>query len=302
MNNFSKKEIEDGVVQGANHGDEFTYFYDSHRRLCDIISGLRYFVKFNPNNPELPEKFLINRFNFQIAINLVSAFKLRYTSNNQNKSTMIYLNEKLNKIQSDFELDEIYHEFVIKGENLNESDKILFIIKYLEYLKRLFEILYEIEMELQTTINISPKEITKSIIYVEYKQFFRNNTEYATDTAQFISLMYYPEILDGYKKILGYYYTYKFLCFAKTKTKLDYAMNLIHSVLLDPDTIEKLKKISNVGKDNISLEYKSMLNKEMRIFSNNLFGKVYQDINGDLRKRNILPKERNKVMIDTSLI
>lgn len=302
MSNKIKREMEDGVIKMVNHSDEFANFYDSHRRLCDTLSGLRYFFKFNPNNPEIPEKFLITRFNFGMAINLVSSFKLRYSSNNQNRSVLEFLNKKLEAIQRDFETDQEYHEFVRKGENINESDKILFVIKYLDYLKRLFEVLYEIENELQTTINISPKEITKLIAYVDYKQFFRNSTEYATDTAQFISLMYYPEILDGYKKILGYYYTYKFLCFAKTKTKLDEAINLIHSILLDPETIDKLKKISNTGKENLSLDFKSQLNKELHIFSNELFGKIYLNINGDLRKRNILPKEQNKVMIDMSLI
>jgi hypothetical protein len=297
-----KREAEEGTVKYANHNLEFMNFYDKHRKLCDILCGLRYDYKFNTLNPELNDKILISKYNLGIGINLVGGFKSRYGSNIRSQALLNSLNFKINQIIEDFENDNIYQDYIKKGQYLSKEDDLNLTLKYLDYLKRLFEFLYEFELELQKTLAVGPKEIYKALLYTKNDEFFKYSFEYATDTANFFNNMYYDELLDSYKKIMSYYYTYKYILFTETKEILDLNLSKLRDVVLDQDTLDKIKKIKNIGKENINSEFKKELRVELMQFKNLVFDKIYFRINYDLQRRNILPKMTNRVMIDKSLI
>jgi hypothetical protein len=99
--------------------------------------------------------------------------------------------------------------------------------------------------------------------------------------------------LDLFKKVIGYYYTYRVLFLTEEKSLLDLEVYKLYEIITDPKAITLIKKSDTTKNEDIR-----SFAVEIKYF----FQKIYSHTNTFLSRRNILPKIKQRQLMDFTLI
>lgn len=290
------KESNKGEIIFANHKLEFLRFFESHKKLCDEISGLK---RHTVNNIHHEEKIIINKKNFIIGINRLSAFVTDYFHYIDEEFQRREISERYNKLEAEFNNDTEYHSLVSKGDDVSVSQEVILTKLYLKYLIECFEIGHLVSKYLQKSLNIASKEILKTIHFVDYDGFYNNLSHYRDETVNDLSNIKYETIFENYKKLIGYFYTYRYLMNKDSDEVIKRTIMSIYEYITSAGTIKNIiwikegSELSNSKKQDIKVEF---------LVIRDLFNGIYILCNNNLKNKNILPKSKVDVLIDNTLI
>lgn len=291
-----KSKAKKGEVIFSNHKLEFIRFFNAHKKICDEISGLKYHVIGTVHGDE---RKVITKKNFNVGINKLRSFVTDYFYNIDDKGQGEELNRMIGKLEDSFNNDVVYKSFIAKGDNIGITQEVMFNKLYLKYLLQSFEITYYMSIYLQKSLNLSSKEIIKTVAFVDYDSFFNNLSHYRDETVSVLSNLSYINLYDNFKKILGYYYTYRYLLDIESNNLIKKSIFLLYGYITDENTIKRIIRIKGGG--DISKDYLYMVNKDFQIIKD-LFNWIYNICNKGLKNKNILPKTKVRLMEDNTLI
>lgn len=298
MDNFnadSYNSLRKGEIIHTNHKLEFLRFFKGHKKLCDEISGLKYHIVSNLSG----EKILIDKFTFGFAIKKLNSFIIDYIHYIEEDVKSSHILKDFEKLEFDFDNDVEYHSFIKKGKDLSVGNQISFNKKYIYYLRRTFDVSYLMSQYLQNSLNIASREIIKNIQFVDYDGFFNNLSQYREEVANDLSNFKFGTLFDNYKKLMGYFYTYRYLVNKREQKHILDLLNIIYDYLSLEDVIKFIILV------NTSDDINSSRVKDMRyelIMIRNAFNKIYYLCNYSLSLKNILPKSNKDVLVDNTLI
>jgi len=286
VNDF-KDYVNQGNVSFTNHSLEFSKFYQQQKQLCDNISGVS-----TDNNVSVTKKTL------NIGFNMLWGFIGSYDYALSHKSYREEIMNSLKKLENKFVNDDEYNGFIQKSSNLTFSQETIFNKLYLYYIFGMFEIIYKFSSYLQSSLNISSKEIIKNIGYVDYTYFYNNVSEYKTENNNNISELSYENIYDNFVKVLGFFYTYRFLMrkFVGDEVK-EVIVDLFDELVSD----DSIRKIAKLRENNMNKSGKVEIIEELTYYKE-LVIEIYRAIYKEMQGKNILPQSVNKVMVDNTLI
>ena len=282
-------------VKFAEHIFEFIRFYKNHQRLNEEIAGLREkrFYEFGTE-----KTIIIKRETFWIGLKTLQAFLIDNIHYVKRYSDVNSILKEFDKLEEDFTNDEDYSKTATKlkkGISITEAEDVEFNIMYLKYLIRCFELGYKLNMLLQTTLMINIKN-QKELIFRDERQFFESLANYRTYLVDDLSNFRVKNTFEHFKRILGYYYTYKVLFLSEETLLMDKLIRIMYEILICPETVKLIKE---------SKKEKPMHQETMKKFGVRFkYGlcKIYSQTNSFLSERNILPKRKTRQNMDFTLI
>jgi len=286
VNNI-KDSANQGNVSFTNHSLEFSKFYQQQKQLCDNISGV-----------SIDNDVSVTRNTLNYGFNMLWGFIGSYDYALSHKSYRKEILNSLKKLENEFVNDNEYNNFIQKSNNLTYSQETVFNKLYLYYIFGMFEIIYKFSSYLQSSLNISSKEIIKNIGYVDYTYFYTSVSDYKTENKNNISELSYENIYDNFIKVLGFFYTYRFLMrkFVGDKVK-EIIIDLFDELVSD----DSIKKIAKLRENNMNKSGKVEIIEELTYYKE-LVIEVYRTTYKEMQGKNILPQSVNKVMVDNTLI
>ncbi len=298
--NDSKYDVGDtslrrGEIIYTDHRLEFLRFFKDHKNLCDEISGLKY----HGVNNLTKEKILIGKSNFILAIKKLNSFIIDYNHYIEEDAKSNHIKREFEKLEFDFIDDEEYDGFIKKGDGLSVGNQILFNKKYIYYLRRTFDIFYLMSQYLQNSLNIASREIIKNLQFVDNDGFFNNLSVYRNEVANDLSNLKFSTLFDNYKKLMGYFYTYRYLINKREQIHIMGLLDVIYDYLVLEDVIKFIILVKDDSDINLT-RVKNM--REEFIIVRNAFNKIYYLCNYSLSLKNILPKSNKDVLVDNTLI
>ena len=285
-----------GETVYSNHKLEFLRFFESHQRLCDEISGLKYHTITNINDQK---RILITKTNFDYAIRKLNSFIIDYIHYISEQHKIDQITNAFERLENQYITDVEYHNFVRRKDNLSVTQEILFNKIYLKYLIRVFDISFLMSKYLQNSLNIASKEIIKDVKFVNYDGFFNNLSIYRDEVSNDLSNLKFDTFLDHYKKLLGYFYTYRHLIPVDDQKDISELLMLVFEYITCDNVIKMMIKVRERA------ELTNTTRQEQRIKFQNIrkaFNKAYSLCNSSLSRRNILPKTNHEVLFDNTLI
>jgi len=288
-----------GEVKGVNHIMEFARFYDKHRKICDELSGMKIRSVWDV---ESPNKIIISRHNFEYAIKRLNSFVINNLHNIQERNLRDKLTKSIIELQTEFINDQEYSSYTKQELNHIEFTKSSlknYNTRYLYYLLKCFEILDSLGQNLQKSLLITTADISKSIRFYDNKKFFENISDYRDEVSDNLSDLKYVDLVDHFKKITGYFYTYKYLISKKNQANIKKLISILKEYILTEETQDEIIKIKN--NTNTSNSFLSEIRLNL-LQLQKIFNSIYLCCNISLANKNILPKSSKTILIDKSLI
>lgn len=289
-NNLSNKR---GVVSYANHKLEFLTFFEDHKKICDEISGLRFVGR-------QEDRVVIGKDNFVLGINRVNAFIFQYSYAIKESAKKKHIRDLFEKLEVKFCDDSEYKSLMSKSlaNNLSNHQRIIFARKYVDYLIECFDILFFVSQTLQRSLNISTLELLKNLKYLDYEGFYNNLNSYREEVANDLGCLDYNNLFSHYKKILGFFYTYRHLLSKQTQSEALFVFGSIHRSLVEDSYFNRVfRGLEN----NLSNSDRDVISGELKVYRY-WFSCIYEWCNLDLSNKGILPKSEDVVLEDMSLI
>ncbi len=277
----------------SNHNLEFLRFYKSHKKICDEISGLKEHYRDEDN------RIKINMTNFQIGINLLRAYVIDYF---YIISDQVYGRKIMNNLfdlEKRFGEDNEFHKLIEKIDGLNDNKIREINEKYLKYLIEAFEIINLMSRYLQRSFNLSVKEIEKQISFINYDGFYENFNQYKAETSLDFSNISFEGLYDNYKKLLGYFYTYRYLFTETGDNLIKKHMDKLLEFILSDEISKNIIKLKNDAE--LSNTTTTQM-KENLVIIKDAFSLIYNNCNKELSNKKILPKEEVDELEDNTLI
>jgi len=284
-----------GEIVFTNHNHEFFRFFDKHKRFCDEISGLKYH---SVSTLEDSERIIVGKDNFILAIRSLDSFITEFICYVYESAKYDLIRNSFDDLQSEFVNDVIYDGFIKKKNNLSMSQDILFTKKYLYYLRKCFEVSYLLSKCLQNSLNISTREIVKNLQFVNYDSFFNNLSSYKEEVALVLANSSFGNLFDTFKKIIGFFYTYRYLVALREQKHILFLFDNIFDYMVDEGNIRALLKFRDNG---LGEGDRVRLGKEFLVMRK-AFNMCFELINRSLQLKNILPKPNVEVLVDNTLI
>lgn len=278
----------------AEHVYEFNRFYKNHQRLNEEIAGLRE-KRFYELGVE--KIVVIKRENFLLGIKNLQAFMIDNLHYIKRYQDMNYLLQLFEELEEDFNFDEQYQRIarkVAKGIQLTKDEDMDLNILYLEYLTRCFELSYKLNIFLQTTLMINIKN-KKDLIFREESQFYISLSTYRDFLVDDLANYRVKNTIEHYKRVLGYYYTYKVLFLSEESVLMDQLLHALKELILSKEGIEIIKSAEDLQKNKAKT-------KDFGVIVKFALCKIYAQTNSFLSERNVLPKRKKKDNMDFTLI
>jgi hypothetical protein len=203
-----------------------------------------------------------------------------------------------NKLEEDFIYDSDYKRLADKIVNkipLSVSEDIELNLKYLNYIIKCFQLGYKLNVLLQSTLMVDIKK-RKDLLFINSSEFYHSLANYRDNLSNSIANYKIKSTLDLFKRVVGYYYTYKVLFLSEETALLDSEIFQFCNLITQESSLKLLKKANTIN---------SNTEKEMKEYATNVkycFQKVYYQTNTLLSKRNVLPKIKQKQNEDCTLI
>jgi len=292
---MQKPNIKIGEVNFANHLHEFARFYDKHKSLCDEITGMQKRVWYE-NGEEKTMK--ITKTNFLYAIKKLSSFvidNIHYIVDKEMRKDIL---KQVNELEQKYIEDEIYQEYIKKEKILTTKEKINFNVLYFNYIIKCFTLSSKLVDLLQNSIMISTSEIKKTVDFYDLKQLYENLAKYRDEVSNDISNFSFKYIFKHFKKILGYYYTYKIMIPPQKIIEINMLIQKLFSYIMNEEIINYVILANNNTLNQNDLKKIKQEGK----FVKNVLMQIYKMVNESLSEKRILPKVEKDVLIDKTLI
>lgn len=284
-----------GEVAFSNHKHEFYRFFDKHKRFCDEISGL----KFHSVGGLVEDKrVVIGRENFILGIRSLDSFITEFICYVYELPKKNLIKIEFDNLQNDFLNDLVYQDFIKRVDNLGVDDDVLFTKFYLGYLRRCFDISYLLSRSLQSSLNISTKEIVKNLQFVNYDAFFNNLSSYKEEVALMLANSGFSNLFVSFKKLLGFFYTYRYLVALREQKHILFLFDCVFDYMVKDDNIRLLIRLKDVGLNSFD---RVRINKDFVVIRR-AFNMIFELVNRSLQLKNILPKPSMEVLVDNTLI
>lgn len=277
-------------VSFAQHSYEFVRFYSNHESLNVEISGIKvkkYFEK------GVEKEFVITKHNFSFGIKKLQAFIIDNLHYINRHSDVLHLLDLSYELEEDFNSNDEYLRYTRKS-NLSPEEHLRFNILYFGYLLRCFDISNELNSLMQSTLMISPKMQKKEIMYRDDSPFFDNLSSYRDGISNNLANFKMVTILDHFKYVLSYYYTYSSLIDEEFKVIFKSIIDKLKSRILSKETIKYIlilnKSEVSKSKEREIREYSNEIKKSLHLF--------YYYCNVILREKNIFPNNVKKISVD----
>ena len=293
----------------ANHSKEFHRFFDARKLLCDEISGLK---PVTLNNKEV----FITKLTFGMGIKRLNGFVRDFINYVEDPKDIDNINKNWIELKNDFDSDSKYHELVKQYLNVEMRDvktrRDLYIERlrtlsteqhikldrsYTNYLTRCFQIADILTYHLQPTISISSQEIAKKLDYVENGSFYDNLAKHKEEIKDSIALLGLTNVMDCFKKMLGFYYTYRYLYIDELQNINKDLLKSCFSLICYEEFYDDMLNVQKGNSVNDDRMIRTVIN-DVRETLNTIFFVC----NEGFINKNILPQSKNDVLGDGTLI
>jgi len=291
--NFNFQRINE--VKFSNHIYEFIQFYNNHKNFCDEISGIKERTMIEDN---VEKKFYINPSNFSFAIKRVNAFVIAYSNYITDAEDKVEIERRVKELDDKFNSDYEYQKLASKSSRTSEQEYYLYK-SYLSYLFDCYKIGNFLYKLLQSSLMIGTSDIKKAISYYNDTAFFERLSLYRYEVSDDLANFKLRNTLEHLKKIVGYYYSYCLFISPNDADRIDRIIDLLIEYCFDPELTRLISKLQNkqaLGNTEIEI-IRDETSKVKYVLS-----KIYYITNVSLSRKNILPKVKKRVDIDTTLI
>lgn len=279
----------------SNHIYEFIQFYNDHKSFCDEISGIKERILIEDGSEK---KFFISPINFSFGIKRVYSFVIAYSHYFTDKEEKKEIDRRVKELEERFLSDYEYER--LANLNTRNADQDYYLYKsYLNYLFECYKIGNFLYTLLQSSIMISTSEMKKAIGYYNDTAFFERLSIYRHEVSEDLANFKLRNVLEHVKKVVGYYYSYSIFISPNDSTRIDRIIDLLVDYCFDPELNRLVTKLKNkVSLANSELDLiKDETNRIKGVLS-----KIYYITNLSLSRKNILPKVKKRIHIDTTLI
>ena len=276
-------------VSFAQHSYEFVRFYSNHESLNVEIAGIRE-RRFYEKGKE--KVMLIDKHNFWFGIKKLQAFaidNLHYIK----YSEAIKIQDELDELEDAYSNNEEYAKYT-KRSGFNSEELLRYNLMYFKYLLRCFEISNKISSLMQNTLMIAPKMQKKEIMYRDDSPFFDNLSRFREGISNNLANFRMVTVLDHFKYVLSYYYTYSSLIDDEFKVAFKSIISNLEKEILSKETMGYLLDLNkgslSPSKEREIKDYSRNIKKALQLF--------YYYCNVILREKNIFPNNLKKVSVD----
>lgn len=294
-NYFTKRESNFEEVAFVNHQMEFIRFYDNHYKINKEVAG---FEEITLIEQGVEKKISIGLDNFWFAIKRVQAFvidNIHYINRFDDRRKLLRV---MNQIEEDFVTDSRF-SYLLRKDERSGKEVIELNYIYFDYLIRCFKLVNILCLLLQPTLMVNTRALKKALAYRDESYFFINLGRYRNDLANDLANFKLINVIDHYKKVLGYYYTYKMLLVDSETFSLDPVVEDITSLINSKEVTDLLIYMRENN------EYSDQMKTKMTYYVvsiKNILFAFYYLINNFLSERRVLPKTTTREVIDFTLI
>lgn len=276
-------------VSIARHGIFYEIFFIKHSQLLEALLDLSY-------------------DNLSSGYSKIGVFYSSYSYWIKEDDKDTYFIELLNESKLNLENNDKLNSLLRKLENRNLSSLTLDQLKdfnktYFDELKELLHVL-QVMTERLAPNDMLPnltevhQEYDRKMAFVIYDAFYKGL--YAvhgkiTDKLMRFNIIEFSEI---FKMMMIFFYGYSFYIQSHTKEQIRIEIKKLFEIYNSQEFLKLFYKI-------INLKSTSKDDKEIKNFKENLFQgllKIFELMNADLPKSNIMPKKAEKILFDDTLI
>jgi len=281
-------------VMYRQHSTEFERVFYRHAKICGEICGLRE-IQIVEEKEQL--NFRIRKGNFIVAYKRISAYFIDLIHYIVEKSLIDEIFFNIEKSEKEFLSDKTYFDLLEKEKTNSLSfDSYRELMKrHLGYVINALKIVDQINDSLKSTILISPKFVYKQIGFREDKYFYDQLAVNRNFVANAIADFRLKKVFQIFKKIMAYYYTYKYILPTDFTDRINKLISLFKDYVLSADVFKIL--YTYLHDSNLTAE----VYKESKVMTKALLY-IYRAVNSGLSYRGILPKTKMKIFIDRTLI
>jgi hypothetical protein len=295
VEHYSKMVWKSDEVSFVDHKVEFIRFYEHHYAINSEISGLKE-IRAIENNVE--KKLYITRERFWLGIKRVQGFimdNIHYVKRYDSKKKLI---RDMYALETNFLADDRY-EYLSKRETRTTAEDLEFNYAYVHYLVCCFELVNQLCRLLQPTLMINTRSSKKDVIYNDDAPFFIKLGEYRDEVSNDLANFKLFNILDHYKRLIGYYYSYKVLFIKEELLQLDPIVEMVSELVNSKEIVDLLTYMSE------HTTYSPAMLAKIKLYAvevKSIFFSIYSLTNAFLSERRVLPKVKTREVMDFTLI
>jgi len=264
---------------------EFMNFFLMHKRLCDEVTGNKT-VAYKTAREQ--KEYLINDENFIYAIRRVQSFMVSFNYAFIEEEEQEEVNKRIIDIEIEFMKDDNYSSLVKRKQSLNLENKTKLKSYYYYYVFKLFMIIKDASKYLQKTLMTSNE---RNLLWRDLKGFFDYLGDYREEINNVITGFRLADFYFFYNKVVSYYFTYAVFFKKRDDQQVISQINELNKIITSRqflELIEKTKETNQYSKElhNCNIKFKLVLYD------------ILKSTNNALREKNILPKQKKRVLED----
>lgn len=264
---------------------EFMNFFLMHKRLCDEVTGNKTIAY----KTALDQKeYLINEENFIYAIRRVQSFMVTYNYAFIELEEQDEINKRIIDIEKEYMQDNKYLELIKKKDLLNLDNRTRLKSYYYYYVFKLFSIISDASKYLQKTLMTSNERYLQ---WRDLKGFFDYLGDYRAEITNVITGFRISDFYFFYNKVVSYFFTYSLFFLKRDEIEVISQINELNKIITSRGFINIIEK------SNKDQQYSKQTHTYNLSFKLILFD-IIKSTNKALSRKNILPKQRKKVLED----
>lgn len=266
-----------------------------------------FFKLFFQRHKEISEKFILLNYS-----NLVSGYRSLgtfFSSYSYYLDDDDFLGQTIESQKTKFRSNTTYQELFTKsggGENITKLslseiksfDKIFF-----NNLKNIFELFEQCINKLSPTdimpnVTSNTSEYEKSVLYASYDSFFEFLYLSHYNIGELLTSFNLLSFKDTLKNLMAFFYGYSFYLGRNAQNSIKIKFDQCWKKYQQEDTIYLITKLLNKKTSANDLIQIKNLNESLY----KLLNEIFQLINADLPNQNIMPRKKERVLVDRTLI
>jgi hypothetical protein len=139
-------------------------------------------------------------------------------------------------------------------------------------------------------------EYERNVLFASYETFYENFFNFHAQISEMLNKFNILEFLNIYKSLMAFYYGYSYYVSKYVKSLINDKFSENWAIYNDPDLMTLIYKLlsGNIMHD----EKKKLKTIQETLFVN--LNKIFDLINNDLPKKNMMPKKKEKISVDTT--
>lgn len=210
----------------------------------------------------------------------------------------------VNAIENDEEYNYILKKLSIKGLSSLTYEQLEYLNrKYLFYFEELLKVVEEVTLRLAPSdmlpnLTSMHQEYDRQIAFVIYDAFYESLYRIHSRIIDKLMNFNILEFIDVYRNMLVFFYGYSYYVQKATKQQIKNEFSNVFNIYNNKDFLKpffKLLQLNTTKKDTSNL-------KEFRDDFFNKLIYIFELVNQDLPKTNLMPRKQEKILIDDTLI